>query len=315
MANKSFPGGDDLGFGTSMASDRSMNKDGSFNLVRLGEPRLRLYEIYNDLISMKWGNFFVLIFSAYFVANLFFAVLYYFIGVHHLTGIAADLDELHKFMEAFFFSSQTLTTVGFGRIAPMGILTSTIAALESMLGVLVFAVATGLLYGRFSKPQAKILYSSKAVIAPYKNETGLMIRIANMRHSQLIEVEVGVTMAYITEGASARTFVRLKLEREKISLFPTSWTIVHPIDENSPLYGVTQQQMIDIKGEVMILLKAFDETFSQTIYSRSSYHAVEIEWGKKFKPMFSVLSTGLTVMDLRLMDDMENVDLPVTVHR
>jgi inward rectifier potassium channel len=300
---------DDLGLGSKVATDRSMHKDGSFNLQRVGEPKIRLYEIYHELITMSWIKFFVVITSLYFIANLIFAVVYYLIGVEHLTGIDVSADNLHKFLEAFFFSSQTLTTVGFGRIAPMGVLTSSVTAVESMLGVLVFAIATGVLYGRFSRPKAKLLYSSQSVIAPYKDSNGLMFRIANLRHSQLIELEVIVTLAYFEKGSKIRSFKRLDLERDKVSLLPTSWTIVHPIVEGSPLYGNSIEEIKEMKGELIVLLKAFDDTFSQTIYSRTSYHANEIIWGGKFLPMFSIAQDGHTVFDLRMIDTMEKLEL------
>ena len=300
---------DDLGFGTK-GSDWNMNKDGSFNTVRVGEPRFRPYEIFHQLITMSWTKFILLIVVGYSAVNLIFAAIYYFIGTNHLAGVDGHMDNLHKFFESFFFSSQTLTTLGYGRIAPIGMEASGIAAIESMIGLMGFALATGLLYGRFSRPQAKLLYSDHAVIAPYKDITGLMFRVANMRRNQLIEVEVDITMAYFEKDSKLRSFQRLELERNKINLFPTSWTIVHPIDENSPFYGLTEQDILDMKVELIALLKAFDDTFSQTIYSRTSYHSGEIKRGKKFIPMFSTLGDGKTLLDLRMIDAMETVELP-----
>ena len=288
-----------------------MNKDGSFNTIRIGESRFRFYDIYHQLITMPWLKFFGIIICAYFITNLFFASLYFSIGVEHLTGTIREADSFHKFLEAYFFSSQTLTTVGFGRLAPIGTITSSVAAVESMLGVLVFAIATGLLYGRFSKPRAKLIYSEHAIIAPYRNGSGLMFRMANMRNNQLIEVEVSITLSYISKGATNRTFDKLKLERDKISLFPTSWTIVHPIDEESPFYNLSEQELHDMKAEVIILLKAFDDTFSQTIYSRTAYHSDEIIYGRKFLPMFGIDDHNRTILDLRKVNAMEKVELPV----
>jgi inward rectifier potassium channel len=301
---------DDLGLGAKVTSDRNMNKDGTFNVRRIGESKFRFYEIYHQLITMPWLKFFAIIVSTYFTSNLIFATIYFAIGAEHLTGIDPNADNLHKFLEAFFFSSQTLTTVGFGRLAPLGTLTSAIAAIESMLGVLVFAIATGLLYGRFSRPQAKLLYSDHAIIAPYRQGTGLMFRMANMRHSQLIEVEVSITLSYIVKGAKTRSFDRLKLEREKVNLFPTNWTVVHPIDEESPFFNLSQQEFHEMRSELIILLKAFDDTFSQTVYSRTSYHTEEIIYGRKFLPMVSMDENGKSVIDLRLINAMEARALP-----
>lgn len=300
---------DDLGFGTG-GTDRSMNKDGSFNVQRVGDAAFRPYEIYHQLITISWPKFFTILFTAYFIANLIFAFIYYFIGTEHLTGVDSKQDELHKFLEAFFFSSQTLTTVGFGRIAPVGVPASTVAAIEAMLGVLVFAIATGLLYGRFSRPQARLAYSTHAVIAPYREGRGLMFRMANRRRNQLIEVEADITMAYFEKGAKIRSFRPLNLERKKINLFPLSWTLVHPVDESSPLWNVSEDELHEMKVELIVLVKAFDDTFSQTVYSRSSYRSHEILPGRKFLPMFFVEESGHTRLDLRLIDAMEQVELP-----
>lgn len=300
----------DLGFGTAASGNRNMNKDGSFNVERTGEPWFRSYEIYHSLITMSWTKFILLVISGYLFANLIFAIIYYFVGAEHLSMEAAKMSEGEKFWEVFFFSSQTLTTLGYGRIAPVGPMASSIAAVESMLGLLGFALATGILYGRFSRPEAKILFSQKMVVAPYREITGLMFRMANIRRNQLIEVDVDVTIGYTEPGAKSRSFTSLELERKKINLFPTSWTIVHPIDENSIFYGRTERELEEMKFEIYVILKAFDDTFSQTIYARTSYHSQELVHGAKFLPMFHQKEGGKTLLDLRLIDTMEKVDLP-----
>lgn len=303
----------DIGFGKNTTSTRNMNKDGTFNVERAGEPRFRHYEIYHRLITMSWGKFIFLIFFSYTVVNFFFAGLYYLMGAEKLSMDTSHMHEGEKFMEVFFFSSQTLTTVGYGRIAPVGYLASSISSIEAMIGLLGFALATGLLYGRFSRPQSKLLYSESAVIAPYRGITALMFRLTNMRRNQLIETQVEVNMGFTVPGATTRSFVGLNLERDKIALFPTSWTIVHPIDENSPFYGKSSKELEEMNLEIFVLLKAFDDTFSQTVYSRTSYKANEIVVGAKFLPMFSPQENGKTLLDLRLIDAMEKVELPELV--
>jgi inward rectifier potassium channel len=301
---------DDLGLGTKTGVGRSMNKDGTFNIERLGEPRFRPYEVFHQLITMSWPKFILLVLIGYTIINLVFATIYCALGVEHISGIDLNLSPVEKYFEAFFFSSQTITTLGYGHVFPVGTATSSVAAIESMLGLLSFALATGLLYGRFSRADSKLLYSKDAVVAPYKDKTGLMFRVANMRRNQLIEVEVEITLAYFERDAKIRSFVRLELERSRINLFPLSWTVVHPIDENSPVYGWTENDIRETKAEMIILLKAFDDTFSQTIYSRSSYKPEEIKFGKKYLPMFKVLEDGRTQLDLRLIDAMEEIALP-----
>lgn len=300
----------DIGFGRSATGSRSMNKDGTFNVERTGEPRFRHYEIYHSLITMSWTKFILLIFAAYAAVNFLFAGIYYLMGPEKLSMDASHMHEGEKFMEVFFFSSQTLTTLGYGRIAPVGPLASTISSIEAMLGLLGFALATGLLYGRFSRPQSKLIYSENAVVAPYRGITGLMFRLTNMRRNQLIEVEIDVNVGYTEPETKTRTFFNLPLERKKINLFPTSWTIVHPINEESPFYGRTQQELKEMNIEIFALLKAFDDTFSQTVYSRTSYRAEEIIYGAKFLPMFSPQENGKTLLDLRLINATEKVELP-----
>lgn len=312
--NFNLPNNDnDLGFGKNDTATRNMNKDGTFNVERTGEPRFRNYEIYHRLITMSWPRFILLIFVAYAIANLLFAGIYYLMGPEKLSMDTSHMHEGEKFMEVFFFSSQTLTTLGYGRIAPVGWLASTLSSIEAMLGLLGFALATGLLYGRFSRPQAKLLYSDNAVIAPYRGITGLMFRTTNMRRNQLIEVEVDVNVGFYEPGSKTRNFLPLTLERRRINLFPTSWTIVHPINEESPFYGRTAEELEEMKVEIFAFVKAFDETFSQTVYSRTSYRASEVIYGAKFQPMFAPQPNGKTLLDLRLINAIEKVALPETV--
>ncbi len=213
-------------------------------------------------------------------------------------------------MEAFFFSSQTLTTLGYGRISPVGTLASAAAAVESMMGLLGFALATGLLYGRFSKPEARILYSHNAVIAPFKDKTALMFRIVNERKNQLIEVEASLTLSLKSDQVNVRRFLALTPDIKKINFFPLNWTIVHSIDEESPLFGLTEQEANDLDAEVIVLIKAFDDTFSQTVYSRSSYKYSEIIWGAKFKSMMELGTPQGTILHLDKLNDFEKVELP-----
>lgn len=300
----------DLGFGKNTTGSRNMNKDGTFNVERVGEPRFRHYEIYHSLITMSWAKFIFLIFFSYTVVNFLFAGIYYVMGPEKLSMDTSHMHEDEKFMEVFFFSSQTLTTVGYGRIAPVGPLASTVSSIEAMLGLLGFALATGLLYGRFSRPQSKLLYSENAIIAPYRGMSALMFRVTNMRRNQLIEVEIEVNMGYTEPGSKSRSFVPLPLERKRIQLFPTSWTLVHPIDENSPFYGRSAAELEAMKLEIFPMIKAFDETFSQTVYSRTSYRASEIIYGAKFLPMFAPQANGKTLLDLRLINATEKAELP-----
>ena len=309
MAENSGEKFNDLGLGTKATSStqRSLNKDGSFNVKRINVPFSERINFYHTLVTMPWTKFFVLIISGYFFVNLLFASIYIWVGIEHLTGIEATTD-FGKYLEAFFFSSQTLTTVGYGRIAPVGTLASSVAAVESMLGLLSFALATGLLYGRFSRPETKITYSSNAVISPYRNINGFMFRVVNPRDNQLLEVEVNVTLSMKRKDSTLRDFFQLELERTKVVFLPMMWTIVHPINTSSPLLNLTEKDLGEKDPEFIIMIKAFDETFSQTVYSRSSYKANEIKWGEKFVYVIQQQNEGV-IVDVGRIDETEKAEL------
>jgi inward rectifier potassium channel len=295
----------DLGLGTKTSTGRyrSLNKDGSFNVKKENVPFLEKINFFHSLISMPWLHFFVVIIGGYFVVNTIFAFTYLLIGVEHLTGIQAE-SVSEKFMECFFFSSQTITTLGYGRIAPIGMIANTVASVESMLGLLAFALATGLLYGRFSKPSGKIKYSSYAVLAPYQNINAFMFRVVNPQSNQLLEVEVNVSFSLKRDNSDSRDFYTLELERNKVVFFPSMWTVVHPISETSPLYKLSEAEMLEKDAEFIVIMKAFDESFSQTVYSRTSYRADEIKWGEKFVYLIKNNQEGVSV-DVGRIDETE----------
>jgi inward rectifier potassium channel len=295
----------ELGFGnTESATRRLLNKNGEFNLKRTGLRFTQRISAYHDLIDMPWPGFIGLIFSAYFIINLIFAFLYYQIGTVHLAGIDGK-DEWTKFSEAFFFSAQSLTTVGYGRISPTGFWASLIASIEAMTGLLGFAIITGLLYGKFTRPNARIMFTSSAVISPYKQINAFMFRIVNQRRNQLLEVEVQVVLAFNQEsgGKKNRVFIQLGLENNKINFFPLPWTIVHPINEESPLAGWTEKEMEESDAEFIILVKAYDDSFSQNVYRRYSYTYKEVKWGAKYPIIWEKDQTGKTLLHLEKLND------------
>ena len=301
--NRSQPN-DDLGLGVRVSPSRSVNKDGTFNVRRVGLAFFRSYELYHSLITMGGFRFLLLLFLGFLLTNALFAALYLGIGMEQFirTGGSGRLDRL---MDAFFFSAQTLTTVGYGHISPNSHLVSAVAAFESLLGLLSFALATGLLYGRFSRPHAQMQFSQQAVVAPYRDGTGFMFRFVNRRTNQLIEVEATVVLSYNDPDSGVRRFATLPLERSKINLFPTSWTVVHPIDETSPMAGMADQDLRKAQAEFIVLIKAFDDTFAQTIYQRTSYIAEEVRWGVRFQPMATLAQDGVMEMDATKVDAVE----------
>ena len=298
----------DLGFGGKAAESRErlLNRDGSFNVERHGIPFLRSLNLYHVLLTMSWLRFNLMVVVAYGIVNFVFAWIYVLVGTEHLVGIDGR-SIMARFSDAFFFSTQTFTTVGYGRVSPVGFWANSIAAIESMAGLLGFALATGLLYGRFSRPTAKILFSKVAVIAPYQGITGFMFRSANERSNQLLEVEAEVNLSLLknVDGKKIRQFFELELERRRVNFFHLSWTIVHPITEASPLYGMNESDLRDSDAEFFILFTAFDDTFSQTVHARTSYKPHEIRFDHSFSKIIYIADSGKAAVDLDRIHDTE----------
>jgi len=306
---------DDLGFGPQpvMKNQPLINKDGTPNVKRKGLSFFNTSDNYHKLITMSWRKFILLVLGTYLVLNIFFAFIYLTVGNDSLYGVNDD-SGLTRFWEAFFFSAQTITTVGYGHIYPRGMASNSIAAFESMMGLLSFAMATGLLYGRFSRPSAKILYSKNMLVAPYlENQRALMFRLANERRNILVDLNLEVIFSYNenVNGKPQRRFFPLELERKSVSVLTLNWTVVHPIDENSPLKDMTIDDLKNSEAGFSILLKSFDDAFSQTVHSRTAYQYEEIVWGAKFKPAFERANDGRIVLDLSKISKYEQVELPV----
>lgn len=300
----------EFGFGTKVyeANQRLITKSGRSNVKRKGLTFLEELSFYHSLITMPWWKFNLLVAAAFLSVNIFFAILYYFIDIGNISGMIAD-NNFDRFMEGFFFSTQSLTTVGYGRLNPVGIANSTIAAFESMIGLLGFALATGLLYGRFSRPVAKLLFSDVALIAPYREMKGFMVRLANKRKHDLIEVEAQLIYSWVVieNNKESRKFETLNLELKRISVLSATWTIVHPIDDNSPMKDLDENAFRTLNAEVIVNIKAFDESFSQTVYSRTSYKYNEIVVGAKFIPAISPHPDGSLLVELDKISTFEKV--------
>jgi inward rectifier potassium channel len=230
--------------------------------------------------------------------------------VEHLNGISAD-NFIEKFGQAFFFSAQTFTTVGYGHISPTGFLASFVASVEALFGLLSFAIATGLFYGRFSKPKAHIKFSENAIVAPFQEGKALMFRIAPYKNTNLTDAEAKVTlgMKVVENGIEVNRFFSLDLEYDRINALTLSWTLVHPITEDSPLFAFTKNDFQTQKGEVIIYLKAFDEMYSNTVAIRSSYIFKEIVYGAKFIQMFENNDNSKTLLHLDRLNSYTEVVL------
>jgi inward rectifier potassium channel len=294
----------DLGLGSQLISPYKMiDKNGNFRVKRKGEFYIHPYQW---LLEMSWFRFHLVIFGFYTFVNLIFASIYYLIGVEGLSGEHYP-DFFNEFAKCFFFSVQTLTTVGYGAVAPICLISNIAAATEALIGLLIFALVTGLYYAKFTRPNAKILFSNSINISPYKDGlNAAMFRIANQRSTELIEVEVQMTFSWVEEnetGVQLRRFFPLDLERSKIMLFPLNWTVVHPITENSPFWQKTQEELTAINMEILCFIKANDVTFGHQVKASQSYQMKDLLWARKFIPMYYPDADEGSILHLNKIND------------
>ncbi|MEA9412845.1 ion channel [Flavobacterium sp. PL02] len=279
------------GFGTNSNSygGRFVNKNGTPNVEKTGMHLLRRISWYHTMIDMPTWKFMLVLFSFYIAINFIFAILYFGIGIEHLDGIVASQSEWAKFGQAYFFSAQTFTTVGYGHISPTGFLTSALSAAEALIGLLSFAIATGLFFGRFSRPTAFLKFSHNALISPYQNDKALMIRLVPFKNTNFTDAEAKITLGMSIEenGVMTNKFYSLDLELHKINALTLSWTLVHPITDKSPLYKFTKEDFASIHGEILVFIKTFDDMYSNTVAARTSYTFKEVLYGAKFEPMYN----------------------------
>lgn len=290
---------------------RAIEHDGSFNVRRRGK-RYEGLHAYQYLITCSWPTFLTLLGVFLVGVNLIFAAVYWVLGTDHLHGIP-QVGAFEEFLYDFFFSVQTFTSVGYGAIAPQGITGGFVSSVEALVGLLAFALATGLLFARFSRPSARILFSRTAIVAPYQDKTALMFRIVNQRGNVMIDLTCDVLFSWIdvSDGREVRKYASLQLERASIYFFPFPWTIVHPIDHQSPFWGLKEQELASRRAEVMIVVRGYDDTFSQSVHVRDSYRFDEIEFGRRFVPIFSVDNDGMVIVNVDRIDETESVTLPV----
>jgi len=302
----------DLGFGAVVSQEsrqRLLNRDGSFNVARKGLRLGTSLSLYHTLLTTSWTPFMALIAVSYLFVNAAFALAFVVCGPGALVATLAGSGG-PGFGRAFFFSVETFSTIGYGNVAPVGVAANLVVTVEALVGLLWLALATGLLFARFSRPTAKIMFSRTAVIAPYRGIRAFEFRIANMRSSQLIEVQATVMFTRFEEhdGRQLRRYYLLPLERASVTFFPLSWTIVHPIDEASPLNGLTRDDMRRSDAEFLVLLSGVEETFAQRVHARSSYRWDEVVWGARFTDILHHPHGDEAVtLDVSRLDSIESV--------
>jgi inward rectifier potassium channel len=301
-----------LGINSNYSGGRFFHKNGQANIIVKGSSFFERLNIFHFLLSLSRLKFVLLILSFFIGINLFFALIYLLIGVEHLGGLVFT-SSLDKFGEAFFFSAQTFTTVGYGRINPIGFLASSVAAIEALTGLMSFALVTGLLYGRFSKPKAFIRFSENALFTPFKDGVALMLRMVPYTKNYLVNVEAKVTLAMrvMEDGVLKNKFYNLDLDISKANTLTSNWTLVHPINENSPLWGFTKKDIDESFVEILVFIQGFDESFSNTVVTRTSYTFEEFVYGAKFVPMYHPSPDhSTTILELDLLDNYNKVELP-----
>jgi len=298
----------DTGFGANASSygGRFVNKDGSFNLRKEGVAGWKRASIYYNLLVMPTWKFLLSILVFFIAINFVFTGLYYAVGLQQLNGFYKHPDT-NVFWEVYFFSCQTFTTVGYGRMNPVGLAADSIASAEALMGFLCFALATGLIYGRFTKPKSFLSFSHNALIAPYKGATGLMFRVVPFKDNHLLtDVEVRVNLAFTVQenGQATNKFYSLPLERSHVDTLSMNLTVVHPIDEQSPFLGLKYEDLQQGDAEVFVLIRGFDDVYSSNVLQRTSYTYEEMVFDAKFLPMYRESEDGkTTILELDKLND------------
>jgi inward rectifier potassium channel len=314
IRNKTFHSKLTTGFGekSTAHAGRFYRKGGKANVERKGIRFFDKLSWYHTMLDLPGWKFWLWLLIPYIAINCLFGLIYFMVGIEHLNGVD-KLGPWNNYLQCFFFSAQTYSTVGYGHVSPSGLLTSSIASFESFLGVLTLALASGLFYGRFSRPRSYLKFSEHALIAPYRDGIALMFRTVPFKNNQLMEAEVKLTLALKgnTKGEKKNSFFSLAVEFNKIDALILNWTIVHPINEESPLYGMNIQDLETEGAEVLVYLKAYDEVFANTVIARTSYIASEIVSGARFVPMYEPSPSGNhTILHLDRLDEFESVPIP-----
>ena len=299
----------DLGFGSKamqQSADRLLNRDGTFNVSRVGLSFWESVHLYRTLLQTSWWNFIAILFGAFIGTNLVFALLYTLGGPGALAGVSS-IGVAERFLAAFFFSVHTITTVGFGHIAPQSLTADVLVTAEAFIGLSGFALVAGLIFARFEQPHAKIVFSKSAVVGEHRDSTAFKLRIANGGQNELLGVEVRILLC-MTETVNdlrTRNFRQLSLDRAKAAFFPLDWTVVHTITQDSPLHGVTETELRERDAEFLVLVNAIDDTSSLPVHARSSYKWQEVVWDAQFSDMYRTAKDGHMTVDLRRLHDIE----------
>jgi inward rectifier potassium channel len=263
-------------------------------------------DFYHQLMTSSWPRLLLEVTAAFIVVNCLFALGYL---------VAGGIDNARRgsFSDAFFFSVQTMATIGYGKMAPASLIANLLASAQALTGLLAFAVVTGLVFSKFSRPTARVRFTRNAVISLRDGVPSLMFRMANVRANQIVEAQAHVVFARqetTLEGEEVRRFYDLELTRYRNTIFSNSWTAVHPINLNSPLYGATAETLNASDADIVVSLTGIDETFSQTIYARYYYGAEDIIWGARLADIITRTPEGESQFDFARYDQVVPAALP-----
>ena len=269
------------------------------SFVWKGQPRKPLGDAYHAWLDASWRAALAAVFVVYAALNLFFAVLYYAVeGIENARP--------GSFADAFFFSVQTLATIGYGKMAPISTAANVVVSFEALTGMVGTAMITGLLFAKFARPTARVLFSRVAVITPYQGKPSLQFRVANERGNRIVEAQMRVTALkteVTQEGVTLRRQVDVTMLRERSAVFALTWTAIHVIDESSPLHGLTAQQMRDKQVLLFASVLGLDETFAQTIHARQAYQPEDVLFDKHFVDIIRELPDGRREIDYTRFHD------------
>jgi inward rectifier potassium channel len=269
--------------------------------VYVGHAKDGWKDAYHFLLTMPLAAFFGVMGAAYLGVNALFGLVYMVVG-------GVDGVKPGDFSDAFFFSVQTLGTIGYGQMAPRTPAAEAVVTVESFFGLFNLAIATGLLFARISRPTARVMFSDRAVVTLHDGVPTLMFRAANRRRNRIVEAEVTVNIMRdwtTREGSRMRGFETLATVRSRSPVFALTWQIMHRIDEASPLFGQTTETLMTQRAEIVVVLRGLDETFAQTIHARTSYMPEEIVWGARLADVFSRAADGRPVIDYTRFHDIE----------
>lgn len=293
----------DPGLGRALAdegTERFVNRDGSFNAERRFLGRWEAINPYDELVAMGWWPFLGVLLLAYLLLNTLFALLYLACGTGGFYDFPSKTPQAN-FLSAFFFSVQTFGTIGYGHVSPRSLLANSLVTLEAFVTLAGQALATGITFARFARPTHRILFSTLAVVAPYYGGAGLMLRIVNGRRTQVVDVEVEVTLSRFehVNGQRVQRFYSLALERPRVAFFPLGLTIIHPVTHESPLWQMTEAEFCATEPELLVIVRGQTETTFQSVHARRSYVVDEMRWGRRFLSMYLPPEQGRVAIDVR----------------